>query len=77
MIRILLFLLLFNIVRGLPVLLCGRHLAWVNFASMSLLSATQLPLVVAITDIGQETCQMSPVDARALIRCERPLRHWG
>jgi Kef-type K+ transport system membrane component KefB len=62
------FLGLFLLVRGLPALLLYRSvLATRERQSLALLSATQLPLVVAITTIGVDTGHMRPSTAAALV----------
>lgn len=62
-----LFLLLFLLARGVPVLLCHRDLPRGDLIPLALMSATALPLVVAITEIGVETGQLSPENAVALV----------
>ena len=63
-----LFLGLFLVVRGVPVLLLYRRdLSRAQMLPMVLLSATALPLVVAITEIGLETGRMRPQNAAALV----------
>jgi Kef-type K+ transport system membrane component KefB len=63
-----LFLALFLVVRGIPVfLLYRRDLTRHQRLPMALLSATALPLVVAITEIGLETGRMKPDNAAALV----------
>jgi len=52
LLRLLVFLGLFLVVRGAPVLLYGRDLARRDRLPFALYSATALPLVVAITEIG-------------------------
>ena len=62
------FLLLFLVVRGLPALLLYRsELDSRERYSLALLSATQLPLVVAITTIGVDTGHMRASTAAALV----------
>jgi Kef-type K+ transport system membrane component KefB len=62
------FLVLFLVVRGLPALLLYRsELGARERASLALLSATQLPLVVAITTIGVDTGHMRASTAAALV----------
>uniref|UniRef100_B8HU36 Sodium/hydrogen exchanger n=1 Tax=Cyanothece sp. (strain PCC 7425 / ATCC 29141) TaxID=395961 RepID=B8HU36_CYAP4 len=61
------FLLLFLLVRGLPVLLYRRDLPQQDLPSLALFSATALPLVVAITNIGVSTGRMLPENATALV----------
>ncbi len=66
--RLPLFLGLFLLVRGVPVLLFYRRdLSRAQMLPMVLLSATALPLVVAITEIGLETGRMRPQNAAALV----------
>jgi Kef-type K+ transport system membrane component KefB len=62
-----LFLVLFLIARGVPVLLYVRHLPRRDLVPLALLSGTALPLVVAITEIGVETERMPPENAAALV----------
>ena len=58
----------FLFVRGLPVMLLYRgELPRRDRISLSLLCATQLPLVVAITDLGVAQGQMRPSTAVALV----------
>src|SRR5262249_36999672 len=61
-----LFLALFLVVRGLPVLLCARHLPRGDLLPQALLAATALPLGVAITEIGLESDRMKADGAAAL-----------
>jgi Kef-type K+ transport system membrane component KefB len=62
------FLALFLLVRGLPALLLYRgELAADERLSLALFSATQLPLVVAITHIGVQQGHMRPATAAALV----------
>jgi len=70
MLRLPVFLALLLLVRGLPVFLLyrresdlPRHERW----PLALLSATALPLIVAITEIGVETDRMHPATAAALV----------
>ena len=64
-----LFLALFLLVRGAPALLLYRDVlpAARERAGLALLTATQLPLVVAITTIGVDTDRMRPSTAAALV----------
>ncbi len=63
-----LFLVLFLVVRGLPALLLYRpELGLRDRLSMGLFSATQLPLVVAITTLGVEQGEMRQSTAVALV----------
>jgi Kef-type K+ transport system membrane component KefB len=65
--RLPLFLLLFLVVRGVPVLLCRRDLPRGDLVPLALLAATELPLVVAVTEIAVESGKMRPVNASALV----------
>jgi Kef-type K+ transport system membrane component KefB len=68
MLELPIFLGLFLVVRGLPVLLLYRDvLEPAERRALALLSATQLPLVVAITTIGVDTGHMRPSTAAALV----------
>jgi Kef-type K+ transport system membrane component KefB len=68
LLRLLLFLGLFLVVRGVPVLaLYRRALGRRDRMAAALLSATGLPLVVAITSIGLDTDRMKPENAAALV----------
>jgi Kef-type K+ transport system membrane component KefB len=67
LLRLPLFLLLFLVVRGLPVFLYRHDLPRPQLMPMALLSATALPLVVVITNIGVETSRMTPANAAALV----------
>jgi Kef-type K+ transport system membrane component KefB len=62
-----LFLALFLIVRGTPVLLYRRDFAKKDLAALALVSATALPLVVAITEIGVSSERMRADTAAALV----------
>lgn len=63
-----LFLALMLLVRGLPALLLyKKELPRSRWAPLGLLSATQLPLVVAITAIGLDTGKMHATTAAALV----------
>lgn len=62
-----LFLALFLLVRGVPAMLARRELDVRSRVALGLLSATQLPLVVAITDIGVRSERMQPDTAAALV----------
>lgn len=63
-----LFLGLFLVVRGLPVLLLyGRDLGRRDLRALALLVSTQLPLVVAITTIAVERGDMHPTTAASLV----------
>ncbi|MET0769474.1 MAG: cation:proton antiporter, partial [Solirubrobacteraceae bacterium] len=62
------FLALFLLVRGLPAMLLYRSvLPIAERKALALLSATQLPLVVAITTIGVDSGHMRPSTAAALV----------
>ncbi len=66
--KLFLFLGLFLVVRGTPaVLLYRRVLSQRERVSLAFLSATQLPLVVAITDLATSTGHMRPSTAAALV----------
>jgi Kef-type K+ transport system membrane component KefB len=67
MAKVPLFLVLFVVVRGLPVLLYRRDLPAGSRLPFALLSAAALPLVVVITDIGVQTNRMRPATAAALV----------
>ncbi len=62
-----LFLLLFLVVRGAPVLLYGNDIPKRERLPLALYSATALPMVVAITNIGVRTGHMSTEIAAALV----------
>jgi len=61
------FLALFIVVRGMPALLVRRELDQRSRIALGLLSATQLPLVVAITEIGVKSGQLKQETAASLI----------
>lgn len=65
--RVPLFLVLLLIVRGGPSLLYGRDLAARERYLLALFSATTLPLVVVITELGKATGRMLPENAAALV----------
>jgi Kef-type K+ transport system membrane component KefB len=67
MARVLMFLLMFLIARGAPALLCRRDLPRGDLLPLALLSATALPLVVAISEVGVETKTLSTASATALV----------
>jgi Kef-type K+ transport system membrane component KefB len=68
LLRLPLFLVLFLVVRGLPaILLYRRDLSLADRIPLALLSATALPLVVAITGIAVEAGKMRPENAAALV----------
>ncbi|MBA4187127.1 MAG: sodium:proton exchanger [Planctomycetaceae bacterium] len=62
-----LFLGLFLLVRGLPVLLYRRELGGRDRLALAFYSASALPVVVAITQVGVETKQIEPGIAAALV----------
>src|SRR5262249_29370692 len=62
-----LFLGLFLVVRGLPALLVRRDLDGPTRLALALVSATQLPLVVAIAEIGQRSGKLRPETAASLV----------
>lgn len=62
------FLLLFLVVRGLPVLLMAqRDLDFRSRLALGLLSSTELPLVVAIAALGVKSGRLSPETAASLV----------
>jgi Kef-type K+ transport system membrane component KefB len=61
------FLALFLVVRGLPALLVRRDLDLLSRVALGMLSATQLPLVVAIAEIGLASGRMSQETAASLV----------
>ena len=66
--RLIVFFLLFLVVRGLPALLFYRHqLPMRGRIQMMLLTATALPLLVALSEIGLESGTMLPENAAALV----------
>lgn len=62
-----LFLSLFLVVRGVPVLLYRRELGGRDRLALAFYSSAALPVVVAITEVGVETGQMRPGTAAALV----------
>jgi Kef-type K+ transport system membrane component KefB len=66
-VRLPVFLLLFLLVRGLPALLYSRDLPRRDLLPLGLLSATALPLIVAVTAIALDTNRIKPENAAALI----------
>jgi Kef-type K+ transport system membrane component KefB len=62
-----LFLGLFLVVRGLPALLVRRELDLRSRFALGLLSATQLPLVVAIAEIGVRSGRLKQETAASLV----------
>lgn len=66
--RLLVFVVLLLVVRGMPALvLYRRDLAAVQRIQMTLLTATALPLLVALSEIGLSTGHMLPENAAALV----------
>jgi len=66
--RLLVFFLLLLIVRGLPSLLVYRHvLAARQRVEMTFITATTLPLLIALAEIGQRDGVMLPATAAALV----------
>ena len=66
--RLLIFLALLLVVRGLPSLLVYRHaLPARQRVEMTFITATTLPLLIALVDIGQQDGVMLPATAAALI----------
>ena len=66
-VRLPVFLVLFLLVRGLPALLYSRDLPRSDLLPLALLSATALPLIVAVTAIALDTSRIKPENAAALI----------
>jgi Kef-type K+ transport system membrane component KefB len=62
-----LFVAMFLVVRGLPALLVRRDLDGPGRIALALVSATQLPLVVAIAEIGQRSGQLRSETAASLV----------
>jgi Kef-type K+ transport system membrane component KefB len=62
-----LFLVLFLLVRGVPVCLYRRELGGRDRLALAFYSGTALPLVVAVTELGVATKQMNPGTAAALV----------
>jgi len=66
--RLLIFLALLLVVRGLPSLLVYRHaLPARQRVEMTFITATTLPLLIALVDIGQQDGVMLPATAAALV----------
>jgi Kef-type K+ transport system membrane component KefB len=66
--KMLLFFVLFFVVRGIPALLLDRHdLGRRDRMALALMSSTQLPLVLAITTLATHAGHMRPSTAAALI----------
>jgi Kef-type K+ transport system membrane component KefB len=68
LLRVPLFLVLFLVVRGAPVLLLHRRdLPRYQLVPLAMFASTALPLIVVITTIGVEEGRMRPVNAAALV----------
>jgi Kef-type K+ transport system membrane component KefB len=67
MLQVPMFLALFLVVRGLPALLVRRDLDLRSRIALGLLSATELPLVVAISEIGVRSGKLRPETAASLV----------
>jgi Kef-type K+ transport system membrane component KefB len=66
--RLFVFLALLLLVRGVPVLVVYRHaLAMRERTQLMLFTATTLPLIVALTEIGLNNGTMLPENAAALV----------
>jgi Kef-type K+ transport system membrane component KefB len=65
--RVPLFLLALLVVRGVPAALYAPALGRRNTVAAALLQATSLPFIVAATQIGVETGDLTPVNAAALV----------
>jgi Kef-type K+ transport system membrane component KefB len=66
--RVLVLLVLLLVVRGLPSLLVYRHdLEFRQRLEMTFITATSLPLLIALADIGQQDGVMLPATAAALV----------
>jgi Kef-type K+ transport system membrane component KefB len=61
------FLILFFVVRGFPALLIARELDLRSRLALGLLSATELPLVIAIADLGVRSGQLEEETAASLV----------
>jgi Kef-type K+ transport system membrane component KefB len=61
------FLALFVVVRGLPALMVRRDLDLRTRLALGLVSATQLPLVVAVAEIGVQSGKLRPETAASLV----------
>jgi len=62
------FLILFFVVRGLPALWFYREeLPRFDRLVLGFFGSTQLPLVIAITELGVESSRMTPVQATTLV----------
>ena len=66
-VRLPVFLGLFLLVRGLPAFLYSRDLPRSDLLPLGLLSATALPLIVAVTAIALDTGRIRPANAAALV----------
>ncbi|MCW5891181.1 MAG: cation:proton antiporter [bacterium] len=67
LVRVPLFLALLLVVRGLPALLYRRELGARERLVLALFSATSLPLIVVIAELGKATGRMLPENAAALV----------
>ena len=67
LLRLPVFLVLFLVVRGVPVLLYRHELAKEEFFPFALYSATALPFVIALTELGVSTGRMRTDNAAALV----------
>ena len=67
MLQLPLFLGLFVVVRGLPALLVRQELDLRSRIALGLLSATELPLVVAIAEIGVRSGRLKEETAASLV----------
>lgn len=67
MLQLPLFLVLFLLVRGLPAFLVRRDLDVPTRVALALIAATQLPLVVAIAEIGVRAGKLHPATAASLV----------
>jgi Kef-type K+ transport system membrane component KefB len=66
--RLLVFFLLLLLVRGLPSLLVYRHvLGWTQRLEMTFITATTLPLLIALAAVGQQDGVMLPATSASLI----------
>lgn len=65
--RVLVFLLLLLVVRGVPALLLYPQLSWRDRWALAFYSATGLPLIVAIAEIGERTGRVLPENCVALV----------
>jgi Kef-type K+ transport system membrane component KefB len=67
LVRVPLFLALLLVVRGVPALLYRAQLLSLDRGRLALFSATSLPLIVVITELGKGTGRMLPENAAALV----------